>query len=371
MVAPTGPIVVASVGTYSGPVGTVTSPMLQGAQLWVRDVNARGGLHQHPVQIIVYDDGGDPARHRAQVQEAVEQRRVIAFLQQADVIAGRSSLDYIGAKRIPVIGTDTGNQLPYESAMYFPQASSGDVMTYSFIAGAAQRAIPQGKKRLGTLVCAEAATCADGDRIFAEHAKRLGFAQVYRAKASIAQPDYTAECLAAQRAGTQVFIVLLDQNSLGRLGAACARQAYHPEFVIPGPTATDRMKDDPNLEGLLAAVNVFPFFRTGTPETDKFQQALKTYGGKVPREMGPPIGWVSGKLLERAAAALSEPPTSESLLQGLWSIRNDSLGDLTQPLTFVEGKIAEKVSCWYTILVKNGAWVSPDHFQQQCVRLDG
>ena len=37
---PRSPILLASVGTYSGPVGTVFEPILKGAQLWVTAANA-------------------------------------------------------------------------------------------------------------------------------------------------------------------------------------------------------------------------------------------------------------------------------------------------------------------------------------------
>src|SRR5439155_15279522 len=75
--APGGsPVLLATVGTYSGPVGGLFTNILSGAQVWMKDINARGGLNGHPVKIFVYDDGGDPARHRAQVQEAIKQRHI-------------------------------------------------------------------------------------------------------------------------------------------------------------------------------------------------------------------------------------------------------------------------------------------------------
>ena len=83
-----------------------------------------GGLNGHPVRLIVYDDGADPARSRAQVQEAVERQRVVAFLQMSQPLSGESNVDYITAKRIPVIGTETGSPWVYDrSPMYFPQTS--------------------------------------------------------------------------------------------------------------------------------------------------------------------------------------------------------------------------------------------------------
>ena len=82
--------------------------MVQGAQLWVKAINQKGGINGHEVQLIVYDDGGDPARHRAQVQEAIERRHVIAFLQNAELFTGAGSVEYITAKGVPIVGISGG-----------------------------------------------------------------------------------------------------------------------------------------------------------------------------------------------------------------------------------------------------------------------
>src|SRR5438105_5005424 len=60
------PAVVATVGTTSGTLGATLLPVLQGFQVWVQQINQRGGVHGHRVRLITFDDGGDPARHRAQ-----------------------------------------------------------------------------------------------------------------------------------------------------------------------------------------------------------------------------------------------------------------------------------------------------------------
>jgi branched-chain amino acid transport system substrate-binding protein len=46
--------------------------MLEALQVWTASINARGGLNGHRVRLIVADDGGDPARSKALVQDAVE-----------------------------------------------------------------------------------------------------------------------------------------------------------------------------------------------------------------------------------------------------------------------------------------------------------
>ena len=306
----------ASIGNYSGPAGTVALPLLHGAQIWVASVNQRGGIDGHRVQLIVYDDGSDPARHRAQTQEAVEQRKVVAFLQEAAPLTHASAVDYLDSKRIPTIGTDLSSPWDYGSQMHFPQATGGSYSFALVIFGAAQQLLPAGKKNLGIVVCTEAQQCADAQRIVTKVAKDAGFEVVYQAKASLAQPDFTAECLGARNARADLLFIQLDPNSIGRFAASCARQSYRPNYTAIPPAISAHATEDPNLSTLIGATNVFPFFQTGTPALDEFRQAVKAFARDGVRGWPTAAGWVSGKLFERAAADIPEPPTTEALLRG-------------------------------------------------------
>jgi len=359
------PLVVASVGTYSGPVGSLVVPMLQGAQVWVSSINARGGLNGHPVKVVVYDDGFDPARHRSQVQDAVERRGALAFFQNGETATGESSVAYITEKRIPVIGLTGGESWDYTSPMYFPQASSGTFQFEAYPPSVARQVVPRGLTKIGTLVCVEAKACTDMEDVWARSAKSVGMEHVYKAKSSLTQPDYTAECLAARRAGVQVLFVLFDSNTVNRVGASCARQNYRPTIAITGQSLSGAMENDPNLDGMVSSMAVSPWFTTGTPSTDEYRAAMAAYGKGVPPYTAT-WGWVSGKLLEKAAANLPEPPTTKALLDGLWSIQNDTLGGLTMPLTFVRDQKPQGLACGFDITLKDGKWSSPDNSKLHC-----
>jgi branched-chain amino acid transport system substrate-binding protein len=362
------PVILASVGTYSGPVGVVVIPPLRAFQAWVSYINDREGLNGHQVQLLVYDDGGDSARHRTQVQEAIEQRHVIAFVQNGEALTGKPSVDYITSKRVPVVGSETAEDWFYESPMYFPQASSGHQLWLLWISGVAQQMVPAGKTKLGTLFCVEVPECETADRILTDEAPRLGFQHVYQGRTSLTQPDYTAECLAARNAGAQLLLMGLDRHSEVRVANSCARQGYRPIFSSPGSAvpSEQQVKDEPNLDGFVGTTNVFPYFQSGTPATDEFGQAMRTYAPKEPLGVGLATGWVTGKLLEKAAANLPEPPTSEALLQGLWTLREDTLDGLTAPLTFVANQPAVRTTCWWIMVAKSRSWTSPDGFQRRC-----
>ena len=365
--APPGssPIILASIGIVSGPVGGALGPNVQGTQMWVKWINSRGGINGHPVKLFIYDDQGDPAKHRAQAQEAIEKQKAIALVMNNEAIAGRGSFEYINSKKVPVIGNEGASPWYYESPYYFTQAPTGDVNFYAAI-GAAAPILAKSHKKYGSIVCVEAPACEQADSVPYKAAGELGFQPVYRARASVAQPDYTAECLAARNAGVQSLLVFLDPAGINRVVTACTRQGFTPKYITANSLVVDAQKDVAQLDGMVASTPVFPWFQGNTDATREYQEVYKVHGKGLAPGVGGPTGWVSAKLFERAAAGMPEPPTSAYVLKGLYSIKNDTLGGLTQPHTFNEGQNAVPKACWFTIVIKGKAWTSPDNFAQHC-----
>ena len=361
------PIGLASVGTYTGPAGTILVGFSQGAQLWVKYINAKGGLGGHPVKLAVSDDGGDPARHDMLVRQAVERDHVVAFLDNAEPFSSPGTTEYIRQKRVPVIGISTAEPWAYTNPMYFPQSSSGDELGRTFGPPVFAQMKATGKTKLATIYCAESPACGVAEESIAKSADGTGIELVYRAKVSLAQPDFTAECLSASRAGAQVFFMVVDQNSTGRAATACSRQGYRPTYALTHPGVSDALKDNPLLDGAIGGSGVFPWFQSNTPATADFQQARATFGASLPNGASLASGWTAGKILELAGANLPEPATSAALLEGLWSIRGNDLGGLTYPLTFTRDRPAKAMACWYTVAIANGAWVSPNSWARHCL----
>jgi branched-chain amino acid transport system substrate-binding protein len=340
-------------------------PFVQGIQLWVKAVNARGGLNGHPVKFLVLDDDSDPSRHRALVQEAVEVRHALAFLGNAAPLSGGAGVAYVTEKKVPVILVCGCEPWAYQSPMMFPATANGDTALRVILESGATRSVPAGKKRLGVLTCAEAQVCRDADRVWADHARDFGFAQVYRGQYSITQPDFTAECLAMRNAGAEFTQITATPAILRNIVTSCTRQGFRPTYGMTLSMVEEGQKGDADLAGAMASSVVFPYFQTGTPATDAFAAALRDYGRGLTPGVGLTQGWTGGKLLERATAALPEPPTTTAVLDGLWSIKGDDLGGLTGPLTFTANQPATPVACWFNLELR-GRWTSPDDFSRHC-----
>ncbi|MDQ4098501.1 MAG: ABC transporter substrate-binding protein, partial [Actinomycetota bacterium] len=347
--APGATIVVGSVGTSSGIVGAALGPGLPAVRAWVGMINAAGGIKGHPVKHVFADDGGDPARHRQLVQQMVERDKVVAFVFNFAPLSGQSSIDYLNQKRVPVIGDSGAAQWYYESPMFFPQFTTGRPYVEAMIRAAAAETVPQGKKKLAILNCQEAQFCVDADKLWPELAPKLGYELVFRRQTSLAQPDYTAECLAAKNAGAEVFGLAMDGNAIGRVASACGRSGFKPIYFIHHSTLLKEQASDANTAGILVPIPARAYFDKTNPKVVRYQQALARYAPGEEIRQNSFAGWVAAEDFELAATRAPDPTTSAGILEGLWSFNGETLGNITLPLVYPrEGKTPQKI-CWYTL----------------------
>ena len=306
-----------------------------------------------------------PARHRASVQDLVDNRHVIAFVGNPEVFTGQQSAKYLTEKGIPVIGSDGGGSWFYQSPVYFPHSSHGEPLVEAMIDGYAAQTVPKGLTRFALITCVEAAVCAEGDRIWTRDAAKVGYEVVYKARASITQPDYTAECLNAQRANAQVIATAFDPASVTRLARSCVRQGYKPVIGIGSVNATPIHPQEPGLQNaVVGGTEAYPWFLTDTPAIREFRQGVEEAGFEPLG--GYELGWISGKLFELLVPDVPGDITPASLLARRGLVRDETLGGLAMPLTFEAGKNAQPRTCGFLVGIENQRYVSPDGGKLHC-----
>jgi branched-chain amino acid transport system substrate-binding protein len=335
---------IGTVGQQSGVFGPFLAPLILGLQTWVKDVNASGGVNCHKIQLFVKDDGGDPSVHQSQVQELVEQRNVIAFVGMDAVLTGNASVRYIESKGIPVIGSEGGSEWFYQSPNYFPQMITGNTALGALVAAIGKVGKAEGKTKLGILTCLEAALCSslygDGPAL----SQKAGVNLVYRAQASLTQPDFTSICQAAKNADAQMFIAGLDTNSIQRLLRNCQSIGYNPMYITGGPLVTPALLADPRAEGFNVGSATQLYTATDKPGVAEFLAALKKYAPGTPPSISAIGGWTAGKLFEVGLTGATGP-TRQALLASMYKIKHNDLGGLTYPLTFTAGQPPPRVAC--------------------------
>jgi branched-chain amino acid transport system substrate-binding protein len=345
-------IVLGSFGVGSGPLGALVAPIPVAVRAWAADVNTRGGLAGHPVKVIFADDGGDPQRALAIARRMIDGDGVLAFFGTYMVTTLPAVLPYLEEQRIPMIGSSNGSEAADHSPMvYNPQVGSDLGTIWSYLLALTTQS---DKRKVAVLYCSEASTCPNQYDGLKRVAPEAGVNIVYAGQMSIAQPDYTAQMLAARNAGAEVVMCICDPPTQIRMARSAHRQDWHPVFSATYSMDQEQIKaGGADVERLLAAASTVPY--STSPKMKPYLDAVARFvpGGAI-GGVGA-AAWAQGKLLERIGSFLGgEPPTRASIVAGLASLDHETLGGLVPPLTFPDGDRARVNLCIVPLRFEDG-----------------
>jgi ABC-type branched-subunit amino acid transport system substrate-binding protein len=360
LVANKSAVKVGVVGTFSGPVGGLVKDTVTGVRVWAQDVNLRGGVNGHPIELLVGDDGGDPARYISLQQQFVEQKGVIAFIYGTLGFSPNGNNKYLNSKKIFTFGTEGGLDQAYKEPYVLSPQPTGHVNADSILYALSKVALPQGKTKLASFACSDFGLCDNFDDQWTdpETLAKIGFKPTVSGRPSLTQPDYTSQCLSAKNAGAEVVMLALDTASLRRFASDCIRQNYHPIFGTADTLALASLPEDPKVEGLIVAAKNASWIATSVPGINALHTAVARFQPGTVVSGGFANGWTIAKFFEAAAANLPDNPTPADVADGVYSIKNNNLGGLTYPITMTRGKPMATQMGYGVVTIKNKQYVS-------------
>jgi branched-chain amino acid transport system substrate-binding protein len=334
-------------------LGAFIVPAEDEYKAWVNAVNATGGINGHPVRLIVEDDATNPGNSVTAIQTLISDHVVAIVDTSAFDTAWASKVQ---SANIPVVGGYTSMLSFGMNPDFYPEGQTNDSAIYSVLATAKAA----GASSLADLYCAEG--CSVVSQGFPSTGQKLGVPVVYSAAISSTAPNYTAQCVAAQQRGAKSVIVGDASAIIARVATDCARQNYIPTFVQEMGAVGLNLASVPGLKDSLRMESpTLPFF-ANTAAVQESNAAMDKYFPGVRQNNNLFVQddftlWVSGKLLEAAiktgGLTPSDAPTAAEVVSGLQSLKGDTLGGLTSPLTFAAGK-PHTVDCWFTARFQNG-----------------
>ena len=360
------PVNIGSICECSGPAGASIGAGIASNQLVVKWINDNGGLNGHPIKLFVADSNSDPNRYFALLKQMVEENKVIAFLGQMAPLTVNAGDKYLKDKGIPVVGGDGAHGLWFQSpVLFFP----GPSYTTQAVA-TAKLAVALGTPKVAMFYCAEAQPCQVGRDALHSKLKDEKAPQaeiVYEAKVSLAQPDFSAECLQAKSKGAQAVIVFVDAAAASRVTRSCIQQGFKPQWLTSPLTSAHA--DDPNNDGMANPVAVFPWFIEETPAQRLFHDVIRRYNPSLTVNATTSVVWVAGQMLLQASRNLpADNPTAQDIMNGMWTIKNQSFdGLVADPVTFTQGQPSPDHPCYFVIQIKNGGYTTPLGTKPQCL----
>src|SRR5262249_45288281 len=124
----------------------------------------------------------------------------------------------LASAKIPVFAGPTASMNPM--IFWAGQSSSGTSNGQTTIAVAKAA----GAKNIGTFYCVETPTCATGLKGLEAAAKAAALPVAYKASITTAQPNFTAQCVAAKQAGVEALSIGEQPTTIARAAADCDKQ---------------------------------------------------------------------------------------------------------------------------------------------------
>jgi branched-chain amino acid transport system substrate-binding protein len=138
------PIRIGTTQALTGNYGEFGKEQLQGLQMWVDDINARGALLGRPVQLVYHDDGSDPGRSRKLYGQMIDQ--------QVDLLIGPYSSEVTlaasevaEAHQFPMVTAAASAELIWERG--FKNVFGIDTPAANYMDLAITEAVKEGAKR--------------------------------------------------------------------------------------------------------------------------------------------------------------------------------------------------------------------------------
>lgn len=361
------PIVIGSVGNYSGITGGAEAPGVVALEAWSSWENAHGGVNGHPIKLYVRDDQSDPGQNLADTQALVQQQHIVAEVSVWASQTQQASAGYLQQNGIPVVGGDgTGQDSWGVRPNFFPEGDIGNTLVEDGPAAGAKVLFPQGKKKLAILVCQEAAVCSTAASVDGSYAPTIGWNVVYNQSASFAAPSYTAQCLAMKSAQADAVVLVMPSSATLNVAHSCDQQGYDPAYLIGYGVTEGNFNSDPALRNAIVFASAFPF--AGAPPTSavtEYEQAMKQYEPNQILDPATAAGWAAAKMFQAAVERMSGPVTAAKITAALITFTNSNFGGLTIPLNLSNPPVKPQ-QCWFLMLINNGNWVAPNGNSSQC-----
>jgi branched-chain amino acid transport system substrate-binding protein len=348
------PITIGTIASITGPLSSSPPIDVPVMQAWIAWTNANGGINGHQVKLIAKDDGSSATTAASDFQQ-LQQAHVVAIVNETSL--GDVNWAPLAQKAgIPVIGGDAV-RVPYVTSPDFYASSTN---LFAAIYGDMQLAKKYGTN-LAILPCTESAVCSQSVPLYKALAATVGVKVGFTQTIAASTPDFTAVCQALKSSGAQSYVVVDATPIIARVANTCQQQGVTAKLIESSGADGPTLLSAPGADGLLAAEVDFPFVANSTPAQQQFHTVLQKYApSNLAGQPGTSVPWVAMQLFGDVVKAVgSGPVTSQSLIQALGTIKNDTLGGLAPPLSFTVGQV-NLSDCYFVLGISGGKYVAPE-----------
>ena len=335
------PYVIGNIADITGMARANYAPETEGTRLYIDDLNARGGIHGHPVKLVIEDGKSDPARSTAVAKKLIVQDKALALMGLGFSRAQPPVMEMARKERLAVIAGYTLIIDVHKTKPGDVGFATGHIMHPKFHPGGygyakvAASLHPNGRM-------ASSGYDTPGGRVFSQWAsdwgKKLGLDVVYHedipprtidlmpwaSKVAKANPDiYT------NAEGGEIFIPL----AIALEKSGWTKDLLFPDFVTEGHLVKGIKRLMSDGEWVMWFGRYASAYED-IPEYDRIREAMKKFGHQYPLSARHAQGWTMGRLIAQALMKAGWPCTREKVISALEKTDLDTKGLTGGPIRF-------------------------------------
>ena len=352
------PIIVGNIGPYtSTALGPEERDLAATPTAWVDWTNAHGGINGHPVKLIEMNDNFDPGQAVTDIHKLVADK-IVALVYDEDIGLEVAYTPYLQQQGIPVVGGQNYDTIWEQNSDLFPTMATVSFKGYADDYAAKFAHI----KTLAEAYCTEVAACLQDVQAQKAAASQLGITVDIGPSASIAAPNYTAQCVALSSYHAQGYYFSAGVQGVEQMALDCARQGFKGTWVLPQPDDTELQ--NAALSKFTVGQDLSLSYFAKLPQTKDFRSAMAKYASGVPLQINSLRIWSAFDVFKQALInEKGKTVTPQVVTAGLYKLHNFSDHGLVPPLTYQKGQ-GHKIKCFEVWEIKNGKFILPqgDHF---------
>jgi ABC-type branched-subunit amino acid transport system substrate-binding protein len=355
-------IVLGMSGPFNGPARELGRGMQVGLETYFDDVNERGGIAGRKIRLIALDDGYEPDRALANMQELLGKEPVFAIIGNVGTPTTEKSLPYVLDKQTLFFGAFTGTKLlrkdPPDRFVFNYRAS------YEEETGAILKYLVEVKRIKLEQVAVFAQQDGYGDAGYNGVVKmlrklggdpdkllRVGYARntvdVAAAVAAIVKAhDLRAVIMVPTYRPAAKFIQMVKDAGQDLIFA-------NVSFVGSNALADELTQLGPNYSDGVIVTQVVPHPQAQASAVLKYRELLAKYRPNETPGFVSLEGYLDAMIFARALEKAGANPTTDALIAALESIHDLDLG-IGAPVNFGPSEHQAVHKVWGTVLDKKG-----------------
>jgi branched-chain amino acid transport system substrate-binding protein len=312
-----GKIVFGQAAAIEGPAAALGTGMRDGILAAFGEANAAGGVKGRKLELVVKDDGYEPAQSAAATRSLLNDEKVFALIGPVGTPTAAAALPLAAAENVPFIGPYTG--VEFLRNPYKPNVVNLRASYYQETEEMVERLTKDlGHKRIAILYQNDAfgrAGLAGVERALKKRSMELaGFATFERNTTAVKRA-----LLELRKGEPESIIIIAPYAPSGEFVRAAKQIKMSPVFVNISFVGSDALAANLGSDGAgVVVTQVVPFPRdTGIPIVAAYQKALRDY---VPQAFPGFIsleGYMVGRMVVMALERLEGEPTRAALLKAL------------------------------------------------------